>query len=138
MRPQGNRSMEAIGCLVTDFERDQTSVPKSMNEIACWSPPSPASSFRTPIQSGGISHIAMPAPPSTPNTKVIMPKIIFAPFFRFRLIIGFRLRRRFDITRVCVVADRGMISAETIASISPIWPPCRPAAGSSPSPALCA
>ena len=28
-----------------------------------------------------------------------------------------RLRRRFDITRVCVVADRGMISAETIAEL---------------------
>jgi transposase len=29
-----------------------------------------------------------------------------------------RLRRRFDITRVCVVADRGMISAETIAELN--------------------
>src|SRR5262249_15789867 len=28
-----------------------------------------------------------------------------------------RLRRRFDITRVCVVADRGMISTETIAEL---------------------
>jgi hypothetical protein len=28
-----------------------------------------------------------------------------------------RLRRRFDITRVCVVADRGMISAETMAEL---------------------
>jgi Transposase DDE domain len=28
-----------------------------------------------------------------------------------------RLRRRFDIARVCVVADRGMISAETIAEL---------------------
>src|ERR1700693_4856518 len=28
-----------------------------------------------------------------------------------------RLRRRFDITRVCVVADRGMISAETLAEL---------------------
>jgi hypothetical protein len=28
-----------------------------------------------------------------------------------------RLRRRFDITRVCLVADRGMISAETIAEL---------------------
>src|SRR6201986_3872234 len=28
-----------------------------------------------------------------------------------------RLRRRFDITRVCVVADRGMISAETVAEL---------------------
>src|SRR5499433_3892695 len=28
-----------------------------------------------------------------------------------------RLRRRFDITRVCVVADRGMISADTIAEL---------------------
>src|SRR3954454_23225575 len=28
-----------------------------------------------------------------------------------------RLRRRFDITRVCVVADRGMISAATIAAL---------------------
>jgi transposase len=28
-----------------------------------------------------------------------------------------RLRRRFAIGRVCVVADRGMISAETIAAI---------------------
>src|SRR5262249_47501622 len=28
-----------------------------------------------------------------------------------------RLRRRFDIARVCVVADRGMISAETMAEL---------------------
>jgi transposase len=28
-----------------------------------------------------------------------------------------RLRRRFDIGRVCVVADRGMISAETLAEL---------------------
>ena len=28
-----------------------------------------------------------------------------------------RLRRRFDIVRVCVVADRGMIAAETIAEL---------------------
>ena len=28
-----------------------------------------------------------------------------------------RLRRRFGIARVCVVADRGMISAETIAEL---------------------
>jgi Transposase DDE domain len=28
-----------------------------------------------------------------------------------------RLRRRFNITRVCVIADRGMISAETIAEL---------------------
>ena len=28
-----------------------------------------------------------------------------------------RLRRRFDIARVCVVADRGMISAETVAEL---------------------
>src|SRR5262249_2897636 len=28
-----------------------------------------------------------------------------------------RLRRRFDIARVCVVADRGMISAETLAEL---------------------
>ena len=28
-----------------------------------------------------------------------------------------RLRRRFAIGRVCVVADRGMISAETIAAL---------------------
>jgi len=27
-----------------------------------------------------------------------------------------RLRRRFDIGRVCVVADRGMITAETVAT----------------------
>src|SRR5215467_208119 len=30
---------------------------------------------------------------------------------------GDRLRRRFDIARVCVVADRGMISAETMAEL---------------------
>jgi hypothetical protein len=29
-----------------------------------------------------------------------------------------RLRRRFNIARVCVVADRGMISAETIAELT--------------------
>jgi transposase len=28
-----------------------------------------------------------------------------------------RLRQRFDIARVCVVADRGMISAETVAEL---------------------
>ena len=28
-----------------------------------------------------------------------------------------RLRRRFDIARVCVVADRGMISAEAVAEL---------------------
>jgi transposase len=28
-----------------------------------------------------------------------------------------RLRKRFSIQRVCVVADRGMISAETIAEL---------------------
>jgi transposase len=28
-----------------------------------------------------------------------------------------RLRRRFAIGRICVVADRGMISAETIAAL---------------------
>jgi hypothetical protein len=28
-----------------------------------------------------------------------------------------RLRRRFDIARVCVVADRGMMSAETMAEV---------------------
>jgi transposase len=28
-----------------------------------------------------------------------------------------RLRRRFDIARVCVVADRGMITAETVAEL---------------------
>ena len=28
-----------------------------------------------------------------------------------------RLRRRFDIGRVCIVADRGMISAETLAEL---------------------
>jgi transposase len=29
-----------------------------------------------------------------------------------------RLRRRFDIGRVCVIADRGMITAETVAEQS--------------------
>jgi transposase len=28
-----------------------------------------------------------------------------------------RLRRRFDIARVCVVADRGMITAQTVAEL---------------------
>src|SRR5438552_9123200 len=32
-----------------------------------------------------------------------------------------RLRRRFDIARVCVVADRGMISAETMAELEARW-----------------
>jgi transposase len=41
---------------------------------------------------------------------------MFADVSTFSPVID-RLRRRFDIARVCVVADRGMISAETVAEL---------------------
>lgn len=43
-------------------------------------------------------------PGNTADVKVLMPVVV-------------RLRTRFGITRSCVVADRGMISAETIAAL---------------------
>jgi hypothetical protein len=50
-----------------------------------------------------------------------------------------RLRERFHIGRVCVVADRGMISAATIAARRRSWPICaRATASSSNGPTCCA
>jgi transposase len=45
-------------------------------------------------------------PGNTADASVLLPVVA-------------RLRERFGITRACVVADRGMISAATIAALDP-------------------